>query len=123
MTSIRTVFLAGPLMLCMAFAAPATAQDGDYGEAPLGYDDCGFRDYENGGWTDDPPAGVFLRAYARDMTCQSARRAVSRVKFSRSGKPSRAGYRCQFLANQHEYYDIRCRKIGGKATFRYQTGA
>jgi hypothetical protein len=107
--------------LCLALASTSAA------EKPIkGYTYCGAKDFETGGWTYDPPPGAYLYAYARGMSCQAARRNVSRVRHSRTPpyRPSRTGYRCREVRSAHEYSSVRCVRRGdGRKAFRLITGA
>jgi len=117
------------MLVCIAaFPSAAQAADPDPAEfTPRGYDFCGWQDFANGGWAmewSDDLSGAYLVAFADGISCTTARRNIKRVRFSsRTGKPVRAGYRCRTLASAHEFYDVRCVKIGGTRKFRYQTGA
>ena len=104
----------------------ATAQFEPEDFTPPGYEFCGWKNFSTGSWTmTNPQDGAFLRGFARNLSCQAARRNISRVSYSRQPpyQPRRTGYRCQRLKNQYEYTDARCTKLGGSATFRFQTGS
>lgn len=95
-------------------------------DTPYGYEGCGFRDFTNGGWTYSPESGASVSAYARGMSCTSARRNVSRLKFGRKPpyKAYRPGYTCKQLVSAYEFSDIRCTKRETKrVSFRTRSGA
>lgn len=121
---MRRVLSVGIVALVLGLSGSvATA---DQSGTPYGYEDCGARDFTNGGWTDTPEDGAFVVAYARGMTCTSARRNVSRLRFGRKApyRPYRPGYRCRYLARGYEYSDIRCVRRGrSRVAFRTRSGA
>ena len=95
---------------------------------PQGYEFCGWRDYKGDGkgWTyDEPEPGVWLRGFASGLNCRTARRHITRLRYSQTPpyRPLRPGYRCKTLDSDHEYSDVRCVRKGGKRKFRFQTGA
>lgn len=97
-------------------APPAGAQK------PIkGYTWCGTKDFETGEWHYGQTTGVFLDAYARNMSCHAARRNVDRTRFG--ARPYRTGYRCREITSAHEYSSVRCVKKNGKRAFRFITGA
>jgi hypothetical protein len=107
-----------------AETAQAQADPDDF--TPEGYEFCGWRDFDNGGWTyDQPEPGAYLLAFARGMTCTAARRNITRLRYTQLPpyRPVRLGYRCRTLDNDHEYTDVRCVRRGGTRAFRFQTGA
>lgn len=110
--------------LVLLGAAPsATAAPGD---ALPGYTFCGWKNFGDGSWTlTNPEDGAFVTAYASGMSCQAARRNVTRLSSTKSPpySPRRPGYRCVRLINAYEFSSIRCVKRGGSAKFRTQTGA
>jgi len=93
-----------------------------------GYRFCGWKDFGSGRWSlAQPDPGAFMRAFASGMSCRTARRHVSRTRFTQRPpyRPYRRGYRCVKLDSGIEYVDVRCTKRGsrGRVKFRYQTGA
>jgi hypothetical protein len=93
---------------------------------PEGYRWCGWKNLSTGSWVmTDPEDGAFLRAFARGMSCRDARRAVTRTRYTQLPpyRPVRQGYRCQTLASDYEYSDVRCRRTGSSVAYRWQTGA
>jgi len=121
----------GAVVVCALLGAssPAVAADPDPDEfTPAGYEFCGWRDFVNGGWTmewSDDLSGAYMVAFADGMSCRAARRNVDKVRYSQTPpyRPSRAGYRCARLEQQHEFSDVRCVKKGASRKFRFQTGA
>ncbi len=96
--------------------ARALAADPDPDEfAPVGYEFCGWREFTEGGWNmewDESLAGAYLVAFARKMTCKSARRNVLRVRYMQKPpyRPTRPGYRRKTLESDYEHSDVRCVK-------------
>jgi hypothetical protein len=127
---MRSVVLIALLIGCVATAVTAFAQAPDPDKfTPAGYRFCGWRDLEIKAWQmtwTEELAGAFLRAFARNMTCRSARRNVDRLRYSSQPpyKPTRRGYRCSRLQSGHEYEDGRCvKRSNRRVAFRWQTGA
>ena len=117
------------LTLTAVLPASASAQDPDPDEfTPVGYTFCGWKVLGGGGWAmewDDSLSGAYLVAFAKGMTCRSARRNVTRTRNRQTPPyaPYRLGYRCVTLDSDYEYVDVRCVKKGGKRKYRYQGGA
>jgi hypothetical protein len=87
---------------------------------------CGWRDLASGGWTMGPPdAGAFLRLFGRRMSCRTARWDYGDLHYEDFPpyRPVLAGYTCRELDSGYEYSDVRCRRDGSDAAFRFQTGA
>ena len=132
MHGLRKITAIAAAAMAAAAMAPGAAS-ADYTEpetfTPPGYDFCGWKNYEYGGWDmewDDSLQGISLIAYADGMSCQAARRNVRRVHYVRVGnsyRPARSGYRCVQLTQALEYSDVRCTKVGGSRKFRFQSGA
>ena len=88
--------------------------------ALVGYQFCGWRNFAGPGWTlGSPEDGVYLAAFARGLTCKTARRHVLRA----TSKGAPLGYCCVTLKQSHEYLDRRCTKRATTRAFRFQTGA
>jgi hypothetical protein len=121
------------VLLAFLTAVPlsvASAQDPDPDEfTPPGYEFCGWRDPERGGWAmewDDRLAGACTVLFARRMSCRAARTNYRRLRYTRTPpyEPRRAGYRCEELRSGYEFTDVRCAKRGRpRVAFRYQSGA
>jgi hypothetical protein len=115
------------VVVLAAWAPTARAQTPEEDFVPQGYDFCGWRDFESGGWTyDDPPPGVWARLFARNMTCRTARRHYKRTRSTQTPpyRHVRIGYRCKTLDSDYEYSDVRCSKKGRpRVAYRFQTGA
>ena len=116
-------------LLVVALAAvtpPAWAQE-DPDFTPVGYEFCGWRDFQSGGWTfEEPDPGVWERLFARGMTCRSARSNYGRLRYTQTPpfRPVKAGYRCVTLDDDLEYHSIRCSKRGRpRVAFRFEGGA
>jgi hypothetical protein len=116
------------LILGTALTATGSAYAQEHPEdfTPQGYEFCGWQDYEKGGWTHDYPGrGAYLRGFARDLSCRTARRHITRIRYTQQPpyRPVRRGYRCKTIDSDYEYSDVRCIRRGGKKTFRFQTGS
>ncbi len=117
------------VVLSLGVPGIASAQDPDPDEfTPPGYEFCGWKDYANGGWAmewSDDLAGAYTVAFADGMSCQAARRNVTRTKYTRNApyRPYRTGYTCKQLKVAHEFADVRCVKRGSTGKFRFQTGS
>jgi hypothetical protein len=113
------------LVVLAVLAVPAAAQDDV--DVPRGYEFCGWQMLgEGGGWTyDDPEPGAYLRLFAREMSCRTARRKYKKVDYEAT-PPYRVrlrGYRCVELDDDYEYSDTRCsKKRRKKVALRWQTG-
>ncbi len=128
MRSVARIVGLSVVVVALAVTGVAIAQQEDPEDfTPRGFEFCGWRDLQDGGWTyDDPGPGAFTRAFAREMTCRSARRNVDRMRYSSRPpyRPFRPGYRCAVVDSAYEYSDIRCTKKGTKrVSFRFQSGA
>jgi hypothetical protein len=130
MSTRRRSWPAGLVVAALAagvLAAPAYA--GDVPEpaefTPEGYEFCGWRDLVTREWTmewDESLAGAYFVAFADGLSCRDARRNAVRVRHGPSG-PVRPGYRCTVIGSEHEFSDVRCRKLGTARKFRLRTGA
>ena len=124
--SLAAALVVGALLL----PATALSQEPDPDEfTPVGYEFCGWRDFEFGGWEmewEDRLSGAYLVLFARNMTCRSARRNYVRTRTTQTPphRLVRKGYRCTTLDSDYEYSDVRCSKRGRpRLAFRFQTGA
>lgn len=105
-------------------AAYAQQDPADF--TPEGYEFCGWKILGEGWWSmEDPRDGAYLRGFAHGMSCRTARRHITRVRYSQTQpyRPLRPGYRCKTLDSDYEYSDVRCIRKGGKRKFRLQTGS
>ena len=121
---LRSVALASvALVVAVWVAAPAVAAP----DTPIpGYTFCGWQDPQTKVWTDtNPQAGAYVVAFARDMSCPSARRNVDLMRLTKKPpyRAVRTGYDCVTLKSSHESRDTRCRKYKQKRTFRYRSGS
>ncbi|MDA0168924.1 hypothetical protein OJ998_07495 [Solirubrobacter taibaiensis] len=123
---VPTTIVALIASVATVLATPAFGQsEEDF--TPVGYEFCGWLNLGEGTWTyGDPEDGAWLRLFARDMTCRSARRNYGRVRYTQRPpyRPVKPGYRCRTLDSDYEYGDVRCAKQGkSRVAFRWQTGS
>ena len=106
--------------------AVASGQEAEDFPIPAGYTYCGSWNFYVGGWDTTPPdPGAYFVAFARKLSCRTARRNSRLVRWKgRPHRPYLRGYRCVELEHGYEYTDVRCSKRGApRRAFRFQTGA
>jgi hypothetical protein len=121
---VSTTLLAALLVSSSAYTQ---TEDEDPDFTPVGYEFCGWLDFESESWQYDEPApGAWLRLFARKMSCDAAQRNYARTRYTQTPpyRPVRMGYRCTTLDDDLEYSDVRCSKRRRpRVAFRWQTGA